>query len=206
MVSMAFSWLPLVSDYTRFGKSARQNFWGTACGYFLGSVWMMSLGVAYTLAFVSTSADANALLLALSGVALGIPLLLILVDEHENAFADIHSAAVSAGTSLPVSVGKLTLGTGLLCTLIAWSVPLTQYENFLLLIGSVFAPLFGVVLTHHFVLRRQTQKDLNICSVAAWFIGIAVYHLMANLLPDVGATIPSLLVAGLVCWGLGRKD
>jgi len=206
VVSMAFSWLPLVSDYTRFGKSARQNFWGTACGYFLGSVWMMSLGVAYTLAFVSTSADANALLLALSGVALGIPLLLILVDEHENAFADIHSAAVSAGTSLPVSVGKLTLGIGLLCTLIAWSVPLTQYENFLLLIGSVFAPLFGVVLTHHFVLRRQTQKDLDICSVAAWFIGIAVYHLMANLLPDVGATIPSLLVAGLVCWGLGRKD
>ena len=85
-------------------------------------------------------------------------------------------------------------------------MPLTQYENFLLLIGSVFAPLFGVVLTHHFVLRRQTQKDLNICSVAAWFIGIAVYHLMANLLPDVGATIPSLLVAGLVCWGLGRGN
>lgn len=205
VVSMAFSWLPLVSDYTRFGKSARQNFWGTACGYFLGSVWMMALGVAYTLAFVSISTDANALLLALSGVALGIPLLLILVDEHENAFADIHSAAVSAGTSVPVSVGKLTLGIGLLCTLIAWSVPLTQYENFLLLIGSVFAPLFGVVLTHHFVLRRQSHENLNIRSVAAWFIGIAVYHLMANLLPDIGATIPSLLVAGLVCWGLGRK-
>ena len=28
---------------------------------------------------------------------------------------------------------------------------------------------------------------------------------MANLLPDVGATIPSLLVAGLMYWGLGRK-
>jgi len=203
---MAFSWLPLVSDYTRFGKTARQNFWGTACGYFLGSVWMMSLGVGYTLAFVSTSTDANALLLALSGIALGIPLLLILVDEHENAFADIHSAAVSAGTSLPISIGKLTLGIGLLCTLIAWGVPLTQYENFLLLIGSVFAPLFGVVLTHHFVLHVQTHKDLNVHSLAAWIIGIAVYHLMAHLLPDIGATLPSLVVAGLVCWGLGRKS
>ncbi len=206
VVSMAFSWLPLVSDYTRFGKTARQNFWGTACGYFLGSVWMMSLGVGYTLAFVSTSTDANALLLALSGIALGIPLLLILVDEHENAFADIHSAAVSAGTSLPISIGKLTLGIGLLCTLIAWGVPLTQYENFLLLIGSVFAPLFGVVLTHHFVLHVQTHKDLNVHSLAAWIIGIAVYHLMAHLLPDIGATLPSLVVAGLVCWGLGRKS
>jgi len=205
VVSMAFSWLPLVSDYTRFGKSARQNFWGTACGFFLGSVWMMSLGVAYTLAFVSTSTDANALLLALSGVALGIPLLLILVDEHENAFADIHSAAVSAGTSLPVSIGKLTLGIGLLCTLIAWRVPLTQYENFLLLIGSVFAPLFGVVLTHHFILRQQITRDLNGRSLAAWVIGIAVYQLMANFLPDIGATIPSLIIAGWVCWGLGRK-
>jgi purine-cytosine permease-like protein len=166
---------------------------------------MMSLGVAYTLAFVSTSTDANALLLALSGVALGIPLLLILVDEHENAFADIHSAAVSAGTSLPLSIGKLTLGIGLLCTLIAWRVPLTQYENFLLLIGSVFAPLFGVVLTHHFVLRQQTTRDLNWRSLAAWAIGIVVYQLMANFLPDIGATLPSLFVAGWVCWGLGRK-
>lgn len=205
VVSMALSWLPLVSDYTRFGKSSRQNFFGTACGFFLGSLWMMALGAAYTLAFVS-SQDSNALLLALSGVALGIPLLLILIDEHENTFADIHSAALSTGTLLPLNIGKLSWAIGLICTLIAWGIPLDRYENFLLLIGSVFAPLFGVVLMSYFVLRHRepTDRNLDWRALAAWVLGIATYHLIAQFYPNLGATIPSLLVAALLC-GLFSK-
>lgn len=205
VVSMALSWLPLVSDYTRFGKSSRQNFFGTACGFFLGSVWMMTLGAAYTLAFVS-SQDSNALLLALSGVALGIPLLLILIDEHENTFADIHSAALSTGTLLPVNIGKLTWIIGIICTLLAWGVPLARYENFLLLIGSVFAPLFGVVLMDYFVLRRRQPASRNIDarSLLAWILGIATYHLIAQFYPTLGATVPSLLVAAALCGLFGK--
>ncbi|KAB7894837.1 putative hydroxymethylpyrimidine transporter CytX [Rouxiella sp. S1S-2] len=208
VVSMALSWLPLVSDYTRFGKSSRQNFLGTACGFFLGSLWMMALGAAYTLAFVS-SADSNALLLALSGVALGIPLLLILVDEHENTFADIHSAALSGATLLPksISIGKLSWGVGLICTLIAWGIPLDRYENFLLLIGSVFAPLFGVVLMHYFILRHRqpAESNMNWRALSAWVIGIVTYHLIAQFYPNLGATVPSLLVAALFCRLLSKR-
>ena len=103
-------------------------------------------------------------LLALAGAGLGIPLLLILLDEPENAFADIHSAAVSSGMLLRMKVEHLALAIGLVCTLIACFAPLAQYQNFLLLIGSVFAPLFGVV----------------------------------------GATLPALLLAGLLQAILGR--
>ena len=205
VVSMALSWLPLVSDYTRFGKSSRQNFFGTACGFFLGSLWMMTLGAAYTLAFVS-SQESNALLLALSGVALGIPLLLILIDEHENTFADIHSAALSTGTLLPLNIGKLTWVIGIICTLLAWGVPLARYENFLLLIGSVFAPLFGVVLMDYFVLRRRqpVSRNIDARSLLAWILGIATYHLIAQFYPNLGATVPSLLVAAALCGLFGK--
>ena len=104
----------------------------------------------HTLAFAD-SGEVNALLLALAGAGLGIPLLLILLDESENAFADIHSAAVSVGILLPFKVERLALIIGALCTLIAWFAPLAEYQNFLLLIGSVFAPLFGVVLVDHYL-------------------------------------------------------
>ena len=144
-IAMPLSWLPLIADYSRFGKAARRIFGGTVLGFFVGNVWLMSLGVAYTLAFAD-SGEVNALLLALAGAGLGIPLLLILLDESENAFADIHSAAVSVGLLLPFKVERLALAIGALCTLIAWFAPLAEYQNFLLLIGSVFAPLFGVVL------------------------------------------------------------
>lgn len=202
-IAMPLSWLPLIADYSRFGKRSGAVFAGTAVGFFLGNLWLMSLGVAYTLAF-APSGEANALLLALAGAGMGLPLLLILLDESENAFADIHSAAVSSGILLPLKVEHLALAIGVLCTAIACLAPLAQYQNFLLLIGSVFAPLFGVVLVDHFVLRRRraprSVAAIRSSALLAWLGGVATYHLLANLWPDIGATLPALMVAGALQW------
>lgn len=206
-IAMPLSWLPLIADYSRFGKRAGGVFVGAALGFFVGCLWLMSLGVAYTLAF-TTPEEANSLLLALAGAGMGIPLLLILLDESEKAFADIHSAAVSSGTLLPVKVEHLALAIGVLCTLIAWFAPLAQYEHFLLLIGSVFAPLFGVVLTDHFILRRRQLPSsvpaLRWDSLLAWVCGVTLFHLLANFYPALGATLPALLLAGVLQLLLGK--
>ena len=206
-IAMPLSWLPLIADYSRFGKRAKNVFGGTAVGFFIGNFWLMSLGVAYTLAF-APSGEVNALLLALAGAGLGIPLLLILLDESENAFADIHSAAVSSGILLRLKVEHLALAIGVICTLIALLAPLAQYQNFLLLIGSVFAPLFGVVLVDHFILRKRSAQVASAAlrwpALLAWLGGVSTYHLLANLYPDVGATLPALVLAGLLQLVLGR--
>ena len=207
-IAMPLSWLPLIADYSRFGKAAGRVFAGTAVGFFCGNVWLMSLGVAYTLAF-APSGEMNALLLALAGAGLGIPLLLILLDESENAFADIHSAAVSSGTLVALKVEHLALAIGALCTLIALFAPLAEYQNFLLLIGSVFAPLFGVVLVDHFILRRRRAElaprvGLRWDTLIAWLCGAATYHLLATFAPQIGATLPALLLAGGLQFVLGK--
>ena len=207
-IAMPLSWLPLIADYSRFGKRAIKVFGGTAAGFFLGNVWLMSLGVAYTLAF-APSGEVNALLLALAGAGLGIPLLLILLDESENAFADIHSAAVSGGVLWRLKVEHLALAIGGICTLIACFVPLAQYQNFLLLIGSVFAPLFGVVLVDHFLVRKRSAQVTTalFCwpALLAWAGGVSTYHLLANVYPDVGATLPALVLGGVLHWAFGRR-
>ncbi|UVJ44457.1 putative hydroxymethylpyrimidine transporter CytX [Pseudomonas sp. LS1212] len=206
-IAMPLSWLPLIADYSRFGRRAKNVFGGTAVGFFIGNFWLMSLGVAYTLAF-APSGEVNALLLALAGAGLGIPLLLILLDESENAFADIHSAAVSSSLLSHLKVEHLALAIGAVCTLIACLAPLAQYQNFLLLIGSVFAPLFGVVLVDHFILRRRSAdgvvRALHGTALLAWLGGVSTYHLLANFYPDVGATLPALILAGLLQYFLGR--
>jgi len=207
-IAMPLSWVPLIADYSRFGKRAKKVFGGTAAGFFLGNVWLMSLGVAYTLAF-APSGEVNALLLALAGAGLGIPLLLILLDESENAFADIHSAAVSGGVLWRLKVEHLALAIGVICTLIACFAPLAQYQNFLLLIGSVFAPLFGVVLVDHFLVRKRSAQVTTalFCwpALLAWAGGVSTYHLLANVYPDVGATLPALVLAGVLHWAFGRR-
>ena len=206
-IAMPLSWLPLIADYSRFGSRAKKVFAGTALGFFIGNVWLMSLGVAYTLAF-APSGEVNALLLALAGAGLGIPLLLILLDESENAFADIHSAAVSGGILLKLKVEHLALTIGVICTLIACFAPLAQYQNFLLLIGSVFAPLFGVVLVDHFILRKRSAQVapalFRRAALLAWLGGVSLYHLLATVCPDVGATLPALVVAGALQSAMGR--
>ncbi len=207
-IAMPLSWLPLIADYSRFGRAAARVFGGTALGFFLGNFWLMSLGVAYTLAFAD-GGEVNALLLALAGAGLGIPLLLILLDESENAFADIHSAAVSVGMLSCLRVEHLALLIGAFCTAIAWVAPLAEYQSFLLLIGSVFAPLFGVVLVDHYLLRRRrlpggTLPLLRWETLSAWGVGVAVYHLMSNLWPDVGASLPALCLSGGLLLVLSR--
>ena len=210
-IAMPLSWLPLIADYSRYGKAARRVFGGTVLGFFIGNVWLMGLGVAYTLAFAD-SGEVNALLLALAGAGLGIPLLLILLDETENAFADIHSAAVSIGGLLPVGVERLALAIGVLCTFIAWLAPLAEYQNFLLLIGSVFAPLFGVVLVDHYLLRQRGQSRVAVMALRwdtllAWGCGVIAYHVLASAWPEIGASLPALLLSGgllLLLSRLGR--
>jgi nucleobase:cation symporter-1, NCS1 family len=212
VVAMPLSWLPLIADYTRFGRSAGGTFHGTLLGYGIANLWFYALGALYGLA----AGGGDALLtVALAQAGGGIALLLILIDEIDNAFADIHSAAVSTGTFWArATVPMLSASFGALCTLVALVVAMGKYQNFLLLIGSVFAPLFGVVLADHFIVRKRridaaAVGDINgrygfsggwhVSAFIAWAIGIAAYHAINQWLPNLGATLPSLAL-GAVCY------
>lgn len=64
-----------------------------------------------------------------------------------------------------------------------------------------------MVLVDHFILRRRGQgsvANLHWPALVAWVGGIATYHLLANLYPDVGATLPALVLAGLLQLILSR--
>ena len=133
----------------------------------------------------------------------------------DNAFADIHSAAVSTGTFWTRgSVPLLSAAFGALCTAIALLVPMAKYQNFLLLIGSVFAPLFGVVLVDHFIVRKRRIEAAvlgdvrgrygfsggwHLSAFIAWAIGIAAYQVINQWLPNLGATLPALVI-GALCY------
>ena len=216
IVALPISWLPLIADYTRFGRSTRAMGRGAFVGNGLGNAWFCAMGAGFALL-----AGGNAVVLSsMAGALLGLPMLLILVDETENAFADMHSAAVSIGLiARGAKVRGLSVAVGAAATLAALALPIGNYENFLILLGSVFAPLFGVLLADHFILRRR-QVDLaglvrvggrywftggwRVTALVAWAAGVACYHAVATWAPDWGATIPSCLVAALLQVALAR--
>ena len=200
VVAMPLSWLPLIADYTRFGRSPGAMFRGSGLGYLLANIWFMGLGAAW--AMVSGGGE-GLLLSALAASGGGVALLLIIIDETDNTFADIHSAAVSSATLVRQRPAVLALGFGLLCTAIALVAPLGRFETFLLLIGSLFAPLFGVLLADHFIVQRRAGltdaaiPGLNLSGLVAWVLGIAAYQAIGRLAPDIGATLPAFAVAAI---------
>jgi NCS1 family nucleobase:cation symporter-1 len=199
VMAMPVSWLPLVADYARYGKLASQDprhhhsaFTGTWLGYTLANVWCYALGVLV----VSTSAPdtdlVTTLLLAQFGlVALG----LILIDELDNAYGDVHSGAVSLNVLIPRHGlhhwGKLLSALAILA---AMFLPMHSLEPFLLLLSSIFVPLFGVILTQLTFAGHATHKRIHWGAALIWVLGIAVFHLTPLITPTFGSALPSLLV------------
>jgi cytosine/uracil/thiamine/allantoin permease len=92
-------------------------------------------------------------------------------------------------------------------------VPIAQYTSFLLLIGSLFIPLFGIVITDYLFVKRRKyiaeelylqhgrywyQRGLNIRAVVAWLFGVFSYHLIVAYASWLGGSIPSFIIAAII--------
>ena len=200
VIAMPISWMPLVSDYNRFARKASEGFLGTLIGYTVANTWFYWMGAALAALYPGETVVYGIALLMLGWLAL----LVILVDETDNAFADIYSSAVSLQNIVPrARQWKLALAATLVSLVLAYTVPIAEYEHFLLLIGASFVPLFGVMLADYFIVRRgeylteefyEKASGVRVGAIASWLAGFAVYYLMAYVLPwlGFGATLPSL--------------
>ncbi len=191
-IALPISWLPLVADYNRFARKTRGAFWGTFIGFLITNFWFLALGATLLLGG-GVKQEPKEFATAIALTAGWIVLLILLADETHNAWADIYSSAVSLQNVFPkVKQRWLILGLGTFCFLVAVILDITQYENFLFLIGSFFVPLFGILAADYFLLR-QRRYDTNelyrergaywysggvsIIGIIAWLVGIAAYHL-----------------------------
>lgn len=233
VVAMPVSWLPLVADYNRFSAGRRQNFLGTF-GYAIGNFWFFALGALLVLSagVVDSSPEGIAAgILGLSSATLvGVALLLaLLTGETDEAFADIYSASVSVQNVVPrVSQRPLVLAVSVLGTAIAAVVTASDFELFLFLLGSVFVPLFAVVLAWWAAGGLSSSRavegapSLRPAMLAAWLVGFGVYQWAVPTGPDwwvewvtdvvpgagehggLGASLPAFAVAFGLAWLLAR--
>ena len=199
VIAMPVSWLPLVADFARHGRNGNSALRGTWLGYAVANIWCYALGLLVALTTPGTDLVA-ALLLAQGGlIALG----LILIDEVDNAYGDLYSGSVASHSLKPRwSVRRWGMVLAVLCTALALVLPMHSLEPFLLMLSSVFVPLYGVILARlagqSNVVQLMTERRVNTSAVAIWLLGVACYHLCAQLAPDWGAALPTLLLTFLL--------
>jgi len=234
VIAMPISWLPLVSDYSRFATDSKRSFWGTWIGYFIVSSWMYLIGLMATLATQSSDPSGVVMNLMLK-FGWAIPaLIIVLFSTFTTTFLDIYSTAIS-GLNIFPKLGERTgiwIG-GILGIIVAIIFPaLLAYEHFLLFIGAMFCPLFGIVLVDYFLLGRGAidledlykrngkywfWKGINPLAIIAWAIGFAIYLGFSPMLMEkvlqikaafpwpIGSSLPSMLLAGLIYWFLRKQ-
>ena len=111
-------------------------------------------------------------------------LLAVTVDETDEAFANAYSAAVSIQNLGPeLSQRALVVGVSIAATIGALTIDLLSYQSFLLMLGSFFVPLFGVLLADWLAAgSRYLERDVfagpavRWGMLIAWIAGFAVYQ------------------------------
>jgi len=200
VIAMPVSWLPLVADYNRFARREVSSAAGTYWGYAAGNAWFYALGALLVVGAGLSDPSPAGLAQAIASLAGGwVVLLTLLVGETDEAFADIYSAAVSSqnlrdrlnqrGAVLTVAAAGVAIA--------AWlglrpATSVGNYESFLLLLGSVFVPLFGVFVADYFLLGRRGHSEASLFgaertgsnggpalrwrALVGWAVGFAVYQ------------------------------
>jgi putative hydroxymethylpyrimidine transporter CytX len=194
--AMPISWLPLISDYTRNAKKPGAATLTSAVVYFLTSCWMYAIGLGA--AIFSGQSDIAQIMMS---VGIGfIVIYIIIFSTVTTTFLDAYSAGVSFSTITNKFGEKLpAVIVCIIGTILAVFTPIEQYENFLYLIGSVFAPMAAILMTDFFILKKQpTTKIINVTNFILWSIGFVVYRIFMRIDTIMGNTLPVMVIISIL--------
>ena len=194
-VAGVVSFAPLAADYSRHSRTRSAAFWGASLGYGLAAIAYYALGV-FAVANLGAADVITALVTLPAG---GIALAILLVDEVDEAFANVYSTTMSVQNLLPRLDRRIVaVVIGVVATLLAGLMDFGQYQSFLFLIGSVFVPLFAVAAVDFFLVSRQ-RWDVSATSPLrvdpGGRLGLRLRRLPAGL-PRHGAGLGRLLDGG----------
>ena len=220
VVALCVSWIPLVADYTRFSTTRRAAFWGVGLGYLLPTLFQFGFGSILVLSHPSIDGP-TAVLITVAAGGIGSFARPARADrrrDRRGVRERLLGGGLSQNVLTEVPQRALVVGTAALATVGALALDLTEYQQFLLLLGAFFVPLFGVLLAD-WLLNGAHYEPADIFRgpavrpgmIGAWLAGFPVYEwlaqtqglgfwtdLLAHLSPpesSIGASLPSFGVA-----------
>jgi len=183
VVAVAISFAPLSADYMRHSRSTRAAFAGAMAGYSVTQVLCYVIGLLALVTVAHGNADdIFGAFIALPAGSLAFAVLA--ARELDQSFADVYSTAVSMQNLRPLWDRRVLAGviTALTTAGALW-LNISDYENFLDLLGSVFVPMAAVLIVDYFAPPRR-HWDLSAAARSRWIMllpwaaGFVVYQLI----------------------------
>lgn len=213
IIATAFSWIPLAADYNRHCRSPRAAALGTWGGYVTATLIAMGLGATVSALSVSIgfpqTYDPTELL---SGFGFGLPAsLVIFFSVLTTNVMCVYSATLSYMSIRPhTTFWKPALIIGV-ASVLGSLIPgiLDSFQNFLLIIGSIFIPAFSLMIVDYFLIGRErytTQRliehagqlpAVNLQALGCYLVGALLAYYWNWVAPlSFGASLPVFVLTG----------
>jgi purine-cytosine permease-like protein len=182
VIAAAISFAPMAADYTRHSRSERTAFWGVFVGYSATQILCYVIGL---ITLVTVARNPSDIYGAFIAVPLGSLCFAVLATrELDQSFANVYSTAVSVQNLRPLWDRRvLALGIASLATALALWINIADYENFLVLLGSVFIPMSAVFIVDFYVPSRghwdpSLHTRRRFAMFVPWALGFVAYQLI----------------------------
>ncbi|MCL6445402.1 MAG: cytosine permease, partial [Alicyclobacillus sp.] len=217
MLISALTWVPMVADYTRFGKTSRSAFWAALIGSVPVALFMNGIG---QISAVSLG-DSNPIVpMVHHGRVFGVVAFIVVIFATiATAALILYSATISAVSVFPkVRVKTMAIIIGVICIALSVGVNLLgNVINWLNFQGYLLIPLFSVILVDYFLVSRSHYepaelfdkagrymyfKGFNVIGYVAWILGALTFFLAQH--SAIGGSILGMLVSGVVYFILSK--
>lgn len=182
-LAVAVSWVPVAADYSRHSRTVRAAAVGPLVGFSLSQVACYAVGL---LALLTVAGDPERVFSSFLAVPLGgLAFAVLVLRELDQSFTSVYSTTVSLQNLRPRWDRRIiSVVIGVVVTLLALNLDIYGYASFLSLIGSLFVPMFAVLVVDYFLLGGIRTWDLSAAArprplmLLPWAVGFVAYQLI----------------------------
>jgi purine-cytosine permease-like protein len=227
MAAFSLGWVPAIADFTRYSKNRGASTIAPVIGANVGLFWFAFVGIIGAIGTAVTTgvydpnnSDPSTIV---SKLGLGVIALLVIILTSTTANAINLMAAGISVTNLNKKIKSQTaLFIVTILSAILTIVPiyassfLDSFEMFLNYIGMVFGPIFGIIITDYYLVRKKQydaeefddpsgrywyQSGFNLVTIGVWIISVIIYIFISKLplfTSTIGAIYPIVLISGIL--------
>lgn len=195
-VAMPLSWLPLISDYTKDDNKNRNGALNATLVYSFVSIWMYVIGLGGAIYCGSSNIE---LILNRAGLPLT-AIMIVVFSTVTTTFLDVYSAGISSlSIKKNLSQKKISSSVTVLGVILALFTPISNFESFLYLLGSFFAPMISIMIADHFFLHKNSSSlNVDNTNLILWIIGFILYRVLMKCNTPFGITFPVMIAICLI--------
>lgn len=219
VIATAISWTVLSAEFNRLAKSQMSGMTGSAVGYILSTVISMALGATAIAYILLSGNEVNSFdpvpIVNAFGIPFAIVIFLSVMATNTLVVYGMISSVVNITPSKKIKFVPTALFLGSISIIgSSWLAMLDQFTGFLTLVGTLFIPVFAIMIIDYYIIKRGFynhdilrasggaywyQGGFNIAALVTWFMGVLLsLWLTYSVVSPLGATIPTFAFAFLV--------